>query len=53
MPDPSVANVESVEIKNKDGEPLRVLVVRPAGKEGKIPFIFAIHGGGGLFGVPE
>ncbi|BGP30999.1 hypothetical protein JCM10296v2_002763 [Rhodotorula toruloides] len=50
-PEPSLATTESVEIDSASGK-LRLVVVKPVNVS-KPPVVVAIHGGGGVVGVPE
>ncbi|GAA5823989.1 hypothetical protein JCM3770_004623 [Rhodotorula araucariae] len=50
-PDASLATTENVEIQSADGK-LRLVVVKPVNVV-KPPVVVAIHGGGGVVGVPE
>ncbi|KAH8917992.1 alpha/beta-hydrolase [Atractiella rhizophila] len=50
----SIAKTENVEIPGGDGQPLRLVVVRPvnAGLE-KVPAVMSLHSGGGVAFAPE
>lgn len=44
--------METIEIKNAISEPMHLFVFKPIGATGPTPVVFAIHGGGGVFGHP-
>ena len=45
---------ETLQIKNRHGDDIRVIFYRPSGSEGKkLPMYFQLHGGGWCFGFAE